>query len=163
MLSTCSPLDALGAMLAGPFISAQCVGGVLEIFVQHISEHRGVLNRHAGALREERQHWMSGITDERYRTDTAAKRGLAVIKRPLKPALRGRDQRARGLGPGPAPEMAQDFRAVAGRRPARLIPLVVHDRAAVDEASSLYRIMHQMGVEPEPQIDHRFAEFRIHA
>jgi len=48
--------------------------------------------------------------------------------------------------------MAQDLGAVAGGRPAGLLPFVVHDGDDVDEAAAFDRVMHQMRVEPKPEI-----------
>ena len=155
-------LGARGAVAAGAFIGAQRVGRIVEIFPQHVGEHRGILDRHAGALREKRQHRVGGVPDQRHRAGAAAKRRLAVVQRPFQPLVGDRDQRARLFGPGPAREMAQDFGAVAGGRPAGLLPFVVHDADDVDEAAAFDRIMHEMGVGPEPQMHQRLAEFLRH-
>ena len=48
-------------------------------------EHGRILDRHGGALREERQHRMGGIAEERYKTFSAAARRLAVEEGPASP------------------------------------------------------------------------------
>ena len=58
-----------------------------------------------------------------------------------------------------AGKRAEDLLARAGRRPARLLPAVAHDRDNIDALSAAHRVMHEMRVAREPEMDHGLAEF----
>ena len=70
------------------------------------------------------------------------------------PARPGRARRRRPCSRGIARE---ELGAVAGRAPAGLAPVVADDGDDIDEAPLPYRIVHQMRVRPEPQMDCRRA------
>src|SRR5476649_164233 len=60
-------------------IGAQRIGRIVQIFAEHIGKYRGVLDCHAGALRQERQHGVGGIPNQGDRPDAAAKRAAAIV------------------------------------------------------------------------------------
>ena len=86
---------------------------------------------------------------------------LAVEQRPLEPSLADRDQVA---APSRPRTSARNGAAFPRGSPARVqpasLPFVVHDGDHVDEAAAFHRIVHEMGIEPEPQMHHRLAPFR---
>ena len=89
-------LGARGAVPARAFVAAQRVGRIVAIFAQHIGEHRGILDRHAGALREERQHRVGGVPDQRHRARAAAERRRCGRRAPTSASARAsRSARAR--------------------------------------------------------------------
>src|SRR5215470_10906583 len=81
------PLHAGGAAGALTLIGTQRLVRSLrraaELFRQHIS----VLDRHGGALRQERQHRMRSVAQKRDRTVAPAAQARAVVQRPLQPAV----------------------------------------------------------------------------
>ena len=114
-------------------VSAQRVGRVVEIFAEHIGEHGGVLDRHAGALRKKGQHRAGGIPDQRHRDLAAAERRAAVVERPFEPAIGSGDEFAGLLRPG----QRAKWRKISSRSPVLqpdLVPAVVDDTDDVDEA-----------------------------
>ncbi len=76
-------LGARGAQAARAFIAAQRVGRVVAEMREEMREHRGILDRHAGALREEGQHRVGGIPDQRDRPIAAAERAAAAHRAPI--------------------------------------------------------------------------------
>src|SRR5262249_58111937 len=54
----------------------------------------------------------------------------------------------------------EDFRALAGRAPPRLAPVVAYDGNDVDEAAAANRIVHEVSPGAEPEIDRRRPQFR---
>src|SRR5262245_48756948 len=159
LLASGKLLRARGAMPTRALVGSQRVNGVVEIFRQHIGQNCGILDRHAGALREKRKHRMRGVPDQGDRHLRAAERVLAVIQCPFQPTIRNCDECTRLFGPGPPREMSENFGAFAIRRPSGLVPFVVHDADKVDQFAGLYRIVHQMCVLPEPQMHQRLAKF----
>src|SRR5262245_48878087 len=72
--------------------------------------------------------------------------------------LRGGEEIAgRGM-PVLGGKAVEELASRAGRVPAWLAPVVVHDGDDVDHAPGLDRVMHQMGVVAEPEIDRRNGE-----
>ena len=83
------------------------------------------------------------------------------IERPFAPALRQRKQRrARTSAQASAPKRARMSCAIGRVAPAGLAPIVAQDGDDVDEAAALDRIVHQMGIAAEPEMDRGRAEFR---
>ena len=92
------------------------------------AEHRGVLDRHAGALRQKRQHRMGGVAEQRDRAFAAAEGRAALVQRPFQPALGQRDEvRARPRTRCQRAKCRSISSRLAGGAPARLIPFVADD------------------------------------
>ena len=58
-------------------------------------QHRGVFDRHGGALGEIWQHWMGRIAQQCHRPLAPARKRRAVVERPFAPLLRRGQQGAR--------------------------------------------------------------------
>src|SRR5439155_14286163 len=76
-----------------------------------------------------------------------------VEQRPFLPALGRGEEVARARVPLRGGKSIEERAGRAGRAPARLAPIVIHDGNNVDHAPGLDRIMHQMRVGAEPEID----------
>ena len=92
---------------------------------------------------------MRGIADEGDRSPGARPPGRPVEQRPFLPAGRHRDEGA--CLRREAREAGAEFALLAGRAPARLVPVVADDRHDVDLAAGLHRIVDEVGVAPEPE------------
>ena len=127
------------------------IGGAIE----PVSEHPGVLERHSRPLRQERQHRVAGVAEERQAPgDPRAER--RVVEEPPEPAVL---DRAHELGGGavPACEGAAQAGRVVAQRPAFLGPgPALLDRDEVDEGAAAKRIAHEV-----PPGGHRDPRFRL--
>ena len=79
-------------------------------------QHPGVLQRHRRALRQERQHRVAGVAEQRQPAVRPA-RQRRVVEEPPQPALLDRRQQRTGR-PSPSREGAAQVLRVVGRRPA---------------------------------------------
>src|SRR5215831_1601963 len=87
-LTTGRLLGATGAVPASTLVGAQRIRWVVQIFVQHVGDHRRVFDGHAGTLCKKGQHRVGCVSDERHGEFRAAEGVLAVIERPFQPAVR---------------------------------------------------------------------------
>ena len=129
---------------------AAFVLGLAEAFRQH----RGILDRHARALRGERQHRVRGIAEQR---DRAIGPFAAVghgEQRPFPPVVDRADHHPRRR-PAIATTRKHvlDFADVAGRAPARPVPGSRHHRDDIDLPRAGDRIGDQMRVRSHPELD----------
>ena len=149
-------LGTRGAAPARAFVGAQRVGRIVAILRQACRRARR--RPRSPCRRLARETAASGGRHPRSASPGPRRRGTACLRSysaHFSQRSGTRDQLARFLGPGPAREMAQDFGAVACARPAGLVPFVVHDGDDVDERAALDRIVHEMRVEPEPEMHQR--------
>ncbi len=111
--------------------------------LQTCGERPGVLDCHRCPLREERQHGVAGISQQRGVAIAPFWQRLAAIKRPAVHRLsRLNDPRDRGV---PAFEILQRLLFRAGRGPGFIARcLVFHDADKVREASPAQQIGHRM-------------------
>src|SRR5262249_16160836 len=70
----------------------------------------------------------------------------------------GGEKIASGAVPMLGGKAIEKLAGCAGRVPARLAPVVIRDGDDVDHASGLDRVVHQMGVVAEPEVDGRSGE-----
>src|SRR6185312_8472089 len=91
-----------------------------------------------------------------------AERELAVKERPFQPAVRDCNERTRLFRPGPADKVAEHLLTIAVGRPARLVPLVAYDADNIDETAGLHRVVDQMRVVAEPEMNEGLTKFGWH-
>ncbi len=103
---------------------------------------------------------MGGVAEKRDRSLRPAQDRLAVVERPFQPSLGRADQRKRLRRPIARGKSRQQIGTRSRLAPAGRVPVVVHDDDDVDEAAALDRVVHEMGVAAEPEMDQRLGEFR---
>ena len=105
------------------------------------------------ALRQKRQHRVGGVPQQRDWPIAPVSQRRQVVQRPFQPAFRQRQEVAHRLSPVPGEKCAEQFVAVALRAPALLRPSVVHDGDDIDQLAALHRVVDEMGVLAEPELD----------
>src|SRR5215468_12061474 len=153
-------LGARGAPAPLPFVAAHGAGGIVAGVRQPLCEHRRVLDRHGRTLGEIWQHGVGRIPQQGDGALAPTGKGWSVVKRPFLPVLRRGKERARDRRPHRRAVAGEDFRALAGRAPSGLAPVVAYDGNDVDEAAAADRIVHEVSPGAEPEIDRRRPQFR---
>src|SRR5262245_15942118 len=153
---------ALGARRAPPslpLVATHGAGGIVAGVRQPLREHRRVLDRHGRTLGEIGQHGVGRIPQQCDGALAPTGKRWSVVERPFLPVLRRGKERARDRRPHRRAVTGEDFRALAGRTPPRLAPVVAYDGNDVDEAAAADRIVHEVSPGAEPEIDRRRPQF----
>src|SRR5262249_56168167 len=101
-----------------------------------VGEPRRVLDRHGRTLGEIRQHGVGRIPHQCDGARAPTDKRWSVVERPFLPVLRRGKERARDRRPHRRAVAGEDFRALAGRTPPRLAPVVAYDGNDVDEPAA---------------------------
>src|SRR5262252_5050304 len=153
-------LGARGAPAPLPFVAAHGAGGIVAGVRQPLCEHRRVLDRHGRTLGEIGQHGVGRIPQQGDGALAPTGKGWSVVKRPFLPVLRRGKERARDRRPHRRAVAGEDFRALAGRAPSGLAPVVAYDGNDVDEAAAADRIVPAAPPGADPAIARRRPQFR---
>ena len=156
-------LHAHRSFPAQAFETAQGIRRRLVFFRQAPGERRGVLDRHRRALRDKGQGGMGGVPDQRHGAAAPVRERGAIEQRPFQPFVRRFEKLARRKRPVGGLEALHDLFAPAGRAPALVLLAIGNDGDDIDPAPPADRIMDQVGILAEPQMDDRRAELRAHA
>ena len=120
---------------------------------QSLRQHRGVLDRHRGALGKIGQHRMRCVPQQGHRVSAPARERRAVVERPLGPLLGGGQNRARFRCPPSRGISGEDFRALPRGAPAGLAPLVADDGNDINEGAASHGIVHEVSIVAQPKLD----------
>src|SRR5499426_1120371 len=133
-----------------PLVAAHGADGIVAGLRQPLREHRRVLDRHGRTLGEIGQHGVGRIPQQCDGALAPTGKRWSVVKRPFLPVLRRGKERARDRRPHRRAVTGEDFRALAGRTPSMLAPVVAYDGNDVDEAAAADRIVHEVSPVAEP-------------
>src|SRR5215472_7292527 len=102
---------------------------------------------------------MRRIAEQCGRPPAPGRERRAIEQRPFVPMLCGTKKSACGHMPLLRAETVEHFAAQRRNVPAGLLPAGASDRDHIDQRSALYRVMYQMRVAAEPEIDGGLREF----